>query len=302
MDNEIKTKIIKTIAYFDIFRFPLRSDEIRRFCTLPVTAELLSEVLASMEAEASIWQQDGYYTLLPRPDWVRERNEKYVYSCRKMEVAGRSAAIIAAFPFVEGVAISGSLSKYAADENADIDFFIIAKANRLWICRSFLHAFKKLTYFFGKQHDFCMNYFLDENELELKDKNIFTATELTTILPVYGPKAFLRFVSANQWINRVLPNSSEFPLIFPQPAKKHLIKSVLELGFAGKWGTFINRQLMLLTVRWWRQKFRRQGFPMQYFDLDLRSTLGESKYHPDDYQRRILNAHKERVEAFESVL
>lgn len=302
MDNEIKTEIIKTIAYFDIFWFPLRSDEIRRFCALPVAAEQLSEALAIMEADSLVWQMEGYYALLPCPDWVRERKEKYAYSCKKMEVAARSTAIIAAFPFVEGVAISGSLSKYAADENADIDFFIIAKANRLWICRSFLHAFKKLTYFFGKQHDFCMNYFLDENELELKDKNVFTATELTTILPVYGAKAFFRFVSANQWITRFLPNSPEFQMTFPEPTKKQLIKTLLELGFAGKWGTFINRQLMGLTVRWWRHKFKLQGFPMEYFDLDLRSTLGESKYHPDDYQRRILNAHKERLEAFESVL
>ena len=53
------------------------------------------------------------------------------------------ASIIAAFPFVRAVGISGSLSKQYADENSDIDYFIITAANRLWIAKNLPAYFQK---------------------------------------------------------------------------------------------------------------------------------------------------------------
>src|SRR6266478_4413244 len=90
------------------------------------------------------------------------------------------------FPYVTGVGISGSLSKMDAREKADFDFFIVTKANRLWIARTIMHLFKKLTFITGKQHLYCMNYYLDEKALQLRDQNIYTAVEAITLIPVSG--------------------------------------------------------------------------------------------------------------------
>jgi hypothetical protein len=92
------------------------------------------------------------------------------------------------FPFVRGIGISGSLSKNYADEDADIDFFIITSRNHLWIARTFLHGLKKLSFLVGKQDWYCMNYFIDEEALVIAEKNIFTATEVVTLKPVCGEK------------------------------------------------------------------------------------------------------------------
>jgi predicted nucleotidyltransferase len=40
------------------------------------------------------------------------------------------AKFLSWFPYIRGIAISGSLSKNFADENSDLDFFIITAANR----------------------------------------------------------------------------------------------------------------------------------------------------------------------------
>ena len=84
------------------------------------------------------------------------------------------------FPFVRGVFISGSLSKRCAAEKEDVDYFIVTSANRLWIARTIMHLYKKLTYLRGRQDRYCMNYFIDEEALEIKEKNIFTAVEMIT--------------------------------------------------------------------------------------------------------------------------
>src|SRR4029453_8923510 len=92
--------------------------------------------------------------------------------------------LIASFPYVRCVCISGSLSKKYFDDTTDIDFFVITKPGRLWVCRTFLILFKKLFLLNSKKY-FCINYFIDSDNLEIPDQNIFTATELTTLIPMH---------------------------------------------------------------------------------------------------------------------
>jgi hypothetical protein len=296
----LKKEIAKTLLYFDIFEFPLRMEEIHRFCGVEAGVSDIADALSEMLDEEQIFQVGDYYLVRQEEEWVRRRRENLLTSRRKMQTARRNAALISRFPYVRGVAVSGSLSKYSADEKADIDYFIIAHPRRLWICRSLLHLFKKFTYLAGKQHDFCMNYFLDQDELELKDKNLYTALEGATVIPLFGREAHREFFSKNNWIADYFPN---FPLHEKREAllsdKRSPAKRLLEFIFAGRWGDMADAALRRITVSWWRFKFRRSGFPMEHFEHDLRATSGESKYHPYDYQRAILSAYRERVRAYE---
>jgi hypothetical protein len=295
--TEIRKAIIQTLIYFDLFSFPLREEELYRYCRVKTTRATLRRILDELVGEGWIDRTGAYYQLSPRSDRIERRERNREVSLRKLRAARRNAALISQFPFVRGVAISGSLSKYAADEAADIDFFIITKAGRLWICRSFLHLFKKLTYLFGGQHGFCMNYFLDESELELKDKNIFTALESVTIIPVYGAATHAAFYDDNAWLYRYFPNMDPCRRLRDMPSSRRTWpKRFLEAFFRGRWGDRFNRWIMRRTVAWWRYKFHRQGYPPHIFDRALRSTPGESKYHPNDYQPAVLNAYREKLQ------
>ncbi len=297
--KDLKRQVAKTILYFDLFSFPLKIEEIHRYCCVKVTLGDLKKVLQEMVSHGELFHLEGHYAVRNQPRLVAERRRKYDYSCTMLERAHRNAAVINRFPFVRGVAISGSLSKYSADEAADIDFFIITASRRLWICRSLLHLFKKTTYLRKRQHDFCMNYFLDENELKLKDRNFYTAVESITILPVFGGTALKKFWSANSWVASFFPNV-DFDALgrLPAPDIRPLFKRLLEVPFSKSVGHWVNDSLYHLTVNWWRFKFRKSGFPMEHFDSDLRSTRGESKYHPGDYQRSILEGLAKKEVAF----
>ncbi len=300
--KELKKEIIKTLLYFDIFSFPLRAEEIHRYCGVKTTLRRVAEVLPELVKNGQLWQFGEYYLMRDKREWVSQRERNYRHSRVKLKTARRNAALISQFPFVRAVSISGSLSKYSADEAADIDYFIIVRSRRLWICRTLLHFFKKLTYLFGKQHDFCMNYFLGEEELELKDKNFYTALESITILPMYGLDMHKAFYRANPWVKSYFPNCNPLQqLAAPVEERPSLAKRLGELSFYKRWGHWANDGLHRLTIWWWRHKFSWKGFPMEHFDQDLRATPGESKYHPDDYQRHILKAYRQRLQEFEQL-
>ena len=294
--ERLPQEIIKTLLYFEVFSFPLNREEIARFCSLKVSGDDLDRALAKLLDEGSIHRYGHYFLVGKQKKWVEEREEKRVISSRLMEKARRNAQIISQFPFVRGVAISGSLSKWSADDKADIDFFIITRSGRLWICRSLLHFFKKLTYLAGLQHQFCMNYFLDEDELELKDKNLFTAIESVTVIPLYGTLPHRMFFDRNAWLKDFLPNA--YPAIHLNGEinnRRSTLKRITEGLFPGKWGDAFNRFFLRLTIWWWRKKFKARGYPMEFFAQDFRSTTGESKNHPNDYQRRILRAYAKKL-------
>ena len=89
------------------------------------------------------------------------------------------------FPFVRAVFLSGELSKNISSDDGDIDFMIVTEKNRLWICRTLLTFFKKIFLFNQKKY-LCINYFVDEEHLHLPKKNIFTATEIAHVKPLFN--------------------------------------------------------------------------------------------------------------------
>jgi len=121
-------------------------------------------------------------------------------------VAKRKALLIASFPFVRGVMASGSLSKGYMDDASDLDFFVVTSKDRVWITRTLLALYKRI--FLKNSHQFfCANYFVAEDHLEIEEKNIFTATELSSVLPLYGANVYHDLIRANKhWLCRFFPN------------------------------------------------------------------------------------------------
>src|SRR5262249_18548698 len=152
-----------------------------------------------------IYQHGEFYSLNHDHSLVARRIKGNRHARTMLDTAYKVSALLYRFPFVRGIGISGSLSKNFADEKADIDFFIITSKNRLWIARTLMHLFKKLTYLAGRQHWFCMNYYVDEEAMLIEEKNIFTAIELLTLVPVAGNGTLDSFFHVNAWAMDYFP-------------------------------------------------------------------------------------------------
>jgi len=291
-NDSIPAGILLTLKYFGIFSYPLHPAEIHRFHSHSCSLKAVETSLALLNSEGRVTvSPEGFYSLAGGENWSAARKAGNKKALEILARAGRYTRIIKSFPFVEAVAISGSLSKYFAGEDADIDYFIIARRNRLWIARSLLHMFKKLTFLNGSQHCFCMNYFLDEEALELTDKNLYTAIELVTLIPVYNAEKISALKNVNNWTCNFLPNATqEQDLKYLQETRRGLIKKMAEWMLNLLWPEKVNRFLMRFTDQKWRKKWQKKGFPMEEYDQAFFTSLHVSKNHPANFQKRILSA------------
>lgn len=273
----------RIIQYFAIFNFPLTLEEIYYFYSGNLTKEALTLTLKEMLCVGSI-QQTGnyYYSVTCKPDCVEDRAICTRRAIKVLPLAKRAGTFISWFPFVKFVGISGSLSKGHAKEHADFDFFIITAPNTLWICRTILHLFKKITFLFGGQHWFCMNYFIDQNHLLLEEKNMFTQIELATLIPLNNPNLFKYFLLKNQ-----LPNIDKIELNVCRESFTSVYEKLF-LKEKNRWLRPLNQFLMKLTDNKWRKKWRKRNFPEDEYDLCFKTTPFVSKNHPKNYQKRIL--------------
>lgn len=289
-----KTAILKTLAYFDIFHYPLTRTEIKNYLSVQAGDIALAGWLAELEAEKLVFYFNGFYTLQDNPLLAPRRIAGNKKAEALMQKAMRIGRFLYSFPFVKAVGVSGSLSKNYADENSDIDFFIITGKNRLWISRTLMHLYKKLTFITGRQHYYCMNYYIDETALALEDRNIFTAIELKTLIPVCGRETINEFDAQNKWADSFFPACSFKNPATPEPSKSWL-KRAGEWLLNNKAGNRLEEFCMKTTQKRWERKKHRGKHNEKGLAMGLISGKNFARSNPGKLQERILSAYQMKV-------
>lgn len=283
----IKKDILATIAYFDMFDYPLKKNEIFLFLGHNDDFTVFELALNFLINESAIFKVGEFFSLHNNIHLATKRQMGYEKATIMLRKAEKAAYIISAFPFVKGVAISGSLSKYYADDKSDVDFFIITAPNRLWIARTFLHIFKKFTFLFNKQDLFCMNYFIDEEEPGILEKNIYTAIEIATILPLRGIGTFEDFFKANHWTKTFFPNKHVYLPPFKE-IKKSWPRTLIEKILAKQFGDSLDNFMMKLTEKSWNVKTRTNKKNSKGLLMSMHIGKHFSKPNPDIFQKKLL--------------
>lgn len=215
----------------------------------------------------------------------------------KMPEAVKWSKIINRFPFVRSVNLSGSIAKNYFDENSDIDYFIVTKANRLWICRSLIVLYWKLLSKENKKK-LCTNYFVDETALELIDKNLFTAIELTYLVPIINLQLSRQLLEKNAWVKNYVENK---PLIekYATVGKKTILKSLIEWLLDNNTGNLLDNLFLKMTIERWRKKF--PDLMKEDFELQFRSRKNVCKRHTKGFQNKVLKLLENKQIEFENV-
>lgn len=287
----LKHEILATLTYFDIFKYPITQTEIFLFLQKTYCLEEFTKAIRELLSDGAIFKFDDFYTLQNDYELILRRRKGNQMAKKIMETAEKVASLLSAFPFVRGVAISGSLSKNYADENSDIDLFIITKKNRLWLARTFLHLFKKCTYLFKKQHLFCMNYFIDEAGLQIKEKNIYTATEVATLLPLRGIESFIEFYKSNDWCKEYLPNHT-MRISYNREIKRSIMKRIIEFVFDNLAGTAMDDLFMNITARRWKKKTQVQKRNAKGNIMGMDANKHYAKPDPVNFQEKFMDIYQ----------
>jgi predicted nucleotidyltransferase len=292
--SDIKKNILATLAYFDVFNYPLTQSEIFLFLAKRYDLAVFSNAVISLVAEHAIYKFDNFYTLKNDINIAKRRTAGNKKAAELIKVAERVGSLLIRFPYVRGIGISGSLSKNFADEQSDIDLFIITAGNRLWVARTLLHFFKKMTFLVNKQHLFCMNYFIDEQGLEIVEKNIYTAIEIATLIPLEGDTAFEKFYSTNTWSRIYLPNNC-MRVSSAKPVKNTLLKTAVEALLNNPLGALLDKQLMRITASRWLKKSQQKKLNTRGIIMGMDASEHYAKPDPINFQTKLIDRYQNKV-------
>jgi predicted nucleotidyltransferase len=292
LNTPLRNGLLQTLAYYDVFSYPLTLLEIHEKLPVRATLEEVKDCMHDLLMDGRVYHFDNFYTLRNDYGLVQKRRTANVKANEQMELARQKASFISKFPFIRGIFISGSLSKNYADDKSDLDFFIVTAPGHLWLARTIFVFMRKLLVARKHYRNYCLNYFVTSDNLRIEEQNLFTATELTTLIPVFGHKYYVQILDSNQWLRSLLPNFKMKEMDFP-PDTTNSVKNLFENIF-GIFGKRTERFLMNLTmVKLSRQHSNK--FSKEDFAIAIKAREGISKVHIGHNQKRILDLYESRV-------
>ena len=294
----LSKSVLKTLVYYDLFDYPLTPEEIfRHLPSNNVTLEDIKTELSHLTNRSFVHRLGEFYSLQNEPTLESRRLKGNALAKKHVAIAVRRSSLIASFPFVQGVMISGSLSKGYADEKSDVDFFVVTRPGRLYIARTLLALYKRL-FLFNSHKYFCINYFISSDHLTIKEHNIFTATELATLLPMYGSQLYVDLLTTNSWIQAYFPNF-KFRNSAPLPCPENnptFFKKAVEWTFNRCWPDALDCSLMKFTFNRWKRLYG--NYEMADFQLAFRTNRHASKGHKHNYQKQVIARYEARIQSF----
>lgn len=291
--------ILQTILYFDIFKYPLTVEELLENSSVHVNLISIRSLVNELVSLGCLKREKEFVM----PYWADVSNvQRRIIGNKRakeaMVLAENYSKKASRLPFVRGLCISGSLSKNYFDDQSDIDFFVITKANRVWLCRSIFLIFYKLLPKSKKKY-YCLNYFISEEEMGIDDKNIFVATEIASLIPTYGYDKYKGFLKSNSWYKEWLINKIENDGRDCVESSKGALAIFIETFFGGAFGNWCDEFLRRRTKKGWIRRFK-GGLSEREFEVMYRSDKHAAKRHEKGYQDKVLNALNEKMSVMEN--
>ncbi len=296
--NELQQNILSTLLYYDIFSYPLTLQEV--FMFLPVNTVGRDEVrkeLSDLKRRRIVREHHGYYVLASRDvALIRRRREMELRAHRLWKIARFMTSLIKCFPFVRAVFVSGDLSKNVSDKGSDIDFLVITRPKRLWITRACLVLFKKIA-LGNRRKFFCINYYLSEDALEIRERDVYVATEIAHLKPLHNYPMYAKFMRHNVWIKQYYPNYAErFENDWWVNDRASLLQKLLELPFLPAFANRFDYWLMKKMETIWKNRYPHLS------DEDrcrlFRCEPHVSTAHGGDFQKKVMGRYRTRLRQY----
>ncbi len=224
----LENAILQTLAYSDIFDYPLTLDELYRFLGEPSSKELVGQCAALM---SDVSFKDEYYYLTGRNEIVDIRKSREAASSKIFKRAMFYGRILGALPFIRMAALTGSLAMLNLSKNPDMDFMLIVKPGRVWTARAFAILFGKITRLFGDT--ICPNLIISERALEWPLHDLYSARELCQMIPITGNDIYFQLFAVNSWVELFLPNAGPKTSEVFQISEVWKMSELLLLGILG---------------------------------------------------------------------
>lgn len=214
----MKKAALCTLAYADVFDYPLTSEELYQFL---IAEERISpssfrqSFMRIIANEKRIDTKKKYFFLRDREEIVSIRKKREKWSKGKIAITQKVASWLRFIPTIKMVAVTGALAMKNSQKEDDIDILIVTAKNRLWLTRLITVLLIEVVAQRRRPGDkkfadkICLNMFLDENHLAIpvKERDLFSAHEVCQMEVLWEKEGVYRkFLKENQWAKRFLPN------------------------------------------------------------------------------------------------
>lgn len=208
--------VLKTLAYADIFNYPLKVWEIHKWLIgKKASLRQVEKAIKKLDREARVKQQGYFYFLSGRKGLAQRRLAREKHSAVLLTQARLISQLFKLIPWIKLVGISGSLAVNNAGQKDDIDLLIITASNRLWLTRIFSLALLTLLNKRRKRADqkqdaagkVCINILLEDGRLAQQKRNIYVAHEVLQMKVLWQrDRVYSRYLEDNGWAFKFLPN------------------------------------------------------------------------------------------------
>ncbi|MDD5071135.1 MAG: hypothetical protein PHQ42_00105 [Patescibacteria group bacterium] len=223
---ELEEAIVETIAFFDLFSYPLTGFEVWKYtgvkCELSEVLEVLVERRGStpklgVEPLLGIGEKNRFYFLAGREEIIRQRMARYNYTDKKFKRAVWLAKIFKFIPWIKMIAVGNIIGAHNLKKESDIDLFIITEDGRVWLTRFFCVLIIKILGLRPKPKNMkdkiCLSFFISEEAMNLEKlmlgggRDIYFIYWLAGLAPVYNrDNIYNKFIKANGWLKNYLSN------------------------------------------------------------------------------------------------
>ena len=284
---DLERAVLRTVAYGDVFDYPVRMDEIHRYLEMPAQRDEVESTTQSLVPDR-LASADGYFHLAGRERLVDLRCGREKVAAELWPEAIRCGHAIARLPFVRMVALTGALAMNNVDRGADLDFLIVTERDRVWLCRAFIIQLVRLHRLRGIV--ICPNWVLSEDALELDQRDFFAARELSQMVALAGVELYGRMRARNHWTRRFLPNANASPRSVPiAPNGRSAISRTGEVVLRTGLGSALER--------WERFRKSREIARVSPGNPEVVLDRHQCKGHVDRHGQRITAAYAERLRA-----
>lgn len=265
MTTKLELAIIRTVAYFAHFSYPLTSFEVWKWLLMPDRTYSLGEVSRALDEstflEQRVTRSGSFIGLGEVSVQVSDRRERLKNALRKYVKLSRYLPFFARLPFIEGLAVCNSLAFHHTTAASDIDLFIVTKPRRTWSARLFAtFPLMLLRQRPGETpaDPLCLSFFTSTEALNLEPVKIaeqdpYLAYWALTLIPLIDRAGVYReFAELNAWARTVLPHAEQVkrapafrsrsrPARLPIPVKEVLARKLQEDRFPAKIRSLMNQ-------------------------------------------------------------
>ena len=214
--KELRGAIVETIAFFDLFDFPLTKNEIVKYLQKKATYLDVSRNLDVLCLGGIVGNNGSLYFLSGKEKSIEERKKRYNYSDRKFKIALRIGKYFRYIPWIQLICVANIIGRDNLRDGGDIDLFIVSDKGRLWLTRFFCVLIAKTLNVRPQKEDtrdkICLSFFVSEDSMNLEEvrgskDDLYFSYWFLNLASIYSQgNTFFKLMEENKKIIEQFPN------------------------------------------------------------------------------------------------